>query len=210
MGQLFGRPRTPPASSSTSRARRPGASVALTMCSAGPQGSSRSRPAARRWRFAAVAVVVFALGALQKATCLGEPSSDVLRKYCFTGLQFLWRLRGFSVDAVPYAGPPPGCPFDYVLEYPPGLAFGTWVLALVTHSRAGFFLLNALVSAGCLALAVWQTDMAHRPGPAGHPDGPDGRVPEPARARGSELGPVALAPAAAGLEIGRASCRERV
>ncbi len=59
------------------------------MCFAGPQGSSRSRPAARRWRFAAVAAAVFALGALQKATCLDGPSSKVLRKYCFTDLQFL-------------------------------------------------------------------------------------------------------------------------
>lgn len=73
------------------------------------------------------------------------------------------------------------------------------MLALVTHSRAGFFLLNALVSAGCLALAVWQTDMAHRPGPAGHPDGPDGRVPELLVLGAHNWDLWTLAPVAAGL-----------
>lgn len=106
------------------------------------------RPAGRSaapWGAAAVLVVTILLAYWGKAVCLdGETGFWGLNRYCYSDVRVLWSFRGFDADAVPYAPPPPGYGEDYVTEYPPGLAFPAWSVALLTESRGGFFHLTAL------------------------------------------------------------------
>ncbi len=96
-----------------------------------------------------------------KAVCLdGEPGFWGVTRYCYSDVRVLWGYRGFDVDALPYAGVPPGYPVDYTFEYPPGLAFPAWLIALATDSRAAFFNLHAVTFAAAAVATLWQLERA--------------------------------------------------
>lgn len=99
-------------------------------------------------------LVVLGLSWWGKEVCLdGERGFWAITRYCYSDVHILWSFRGFDVDAVPYAGAPVGYVENYVFEYPTGLGFGAWVLALLTDSRRGFFNLNAFTLAICAIVA---------------------------------------------------------
>ncbi len=121
---------------------------------------------ARRRRLRVVAgaavlfLVVLALSWWGKAVCIdGEEGFWRATRYCYSDVRVLWSFRGFDVDALPYAGPPPGYPTDYTFEYPPGLGFGAHLVALLTDSRRGFFTLTGVTLAASaiatFAAAAW-------------------------------------------------------
>ena len=94
--------------------------------------------------------------------------------WCYSDVRNLWDKRGFDVDAVPYAGPPTvgpettdgqppePYPVDYVFEYPPGLGFPAWLIALATTTRTSYFIVSAITLALAAAVTVWQLDVALR------------------------------------------------
>ncbi len=113
---------------------------------------------------AAVAALLFAavlvLSWAGKAVCIdGENGFWRVTRYCYSDISILWSFRGFDVDALPYAGAPAGYVTDYVFEYPPGLGFGAWFIALLTDTRRGFFTLTGLTLAASamatFAAATW-------------------------------------------------------
>ncbi|MCA1713498.1 MAG: DUF2029 domain-containing protein [Actinobacteria bacterium] len=94
--------------------------------------------------------------------------------WCYSDVRNLWDKRGFDVDAVPYAGPPTvggetangqppePYPVDYVFEYPPGMGFPAWLIALATTTRTSYFIVTAITLALAGAITVWQLDVALR------------------------------------------------
>ena len=119
--------------------------------------SDRAAP----WVAGALLAVTFLLAYLGKAVCLGgEQGFWAETRYCYSDVNVLWGLRGFDVDAVPYAGPPAGYDPPYVLEYPPGMTFPAWTIAAVTETREGFFDLHAVSFAIAAAVTLWGADRA--------------------------------------------------
>ncbi|MDP8961955.1 MAG: glycosyltransferase 87 family protein [Actinomycetota bacterium] len=124
-----------------------------------PLARVRRLPSAAPWLALGALVVTLTLAYAIKAVCVGgQPAfwgdtrychSDawLLRSFRYSDVSILWSLRGFDVDAVPYAPPPGDYPTDYTFEYPPGLTFPAWLIALVTSSRAAFFNVHALTFA---------------------------------------------------------------
>ncbi|MFT5223315.1 MAG: hypothetical protein ACI867_001630 [Glaciecola sp.] len=106
-----------------------------------------------RWRqvafvFASIFLLVLAASYVGKAVCVdGERDFWAVTRYCYSDIHVLWGFRGFDVDALPYAGAPAGYVVDYTFEYPPGLGFGSWFMALLTDSRRGFFALTSVTLA---------------------------------------------------------------
>lgn len=106
-------------------------------------------------------LVTLALAYGGKAACIdGEHGFWRVTRYCYSDVRVLWNHRGFDVDAVPYAPPPADYPVEYTYEYPPGLAFPAWSIALVTDSRRAFFDLHALTFAAAAVVSLWQLDRA--------------------------------------------------
>lgn len=131
------------------------------------------------WVAAGLLAGALLLAYLGKAVCLdGETGFLGRTRYCYSDVRVLWSFRGFDVDAVPYAGPPPGYPVAYSFEYPPGMAFPAWLIALATDSRRGFFNLHAVSFAVAAFVALAGLDRAlttrvdGRPGPQAVPRGP--------------------------------------
>ncbi|HEX2027254.1 MAG TPA: glycosyltransferase 87 family protein [Nitriliruptorales bacterium] len=119
------------------------------------------RQRAAPWAALALLLVTLALAYAGKAACIdGEDGFWGLTRYCYSDVRVLWSHRGFDVDAVPYAPPPADYPVDYTYEYPPGLAFPAWTVALLTDSRRAFFDLHALMFAAAAVVALWQLDRA--------------------------------------------------
>lgn len=108
---------------------------------------------ATRGRLATVAAVTaLAIGAWwHKTLCLtGQDTNWFDTHWCFSDVNFLYALRDLHVDLVPYT---PGTAF--VLEYPPGMAFPAWLIALLVDSTYAFLTLTAVTMAGAAAVTVW-------------------------------------------------------
>jgi hypothetical protein len=127
-----------------------------------PPAAERARAVlgrATRHPFAVAAIALSAtllLAYAGKAVCLdGETGFWSQNRYCYSDVRVLWGVRGFDVDALPYAGPPADYREDYTLEYPPGLSFGAWAIALLTDSLRGFFNLHALSFAVVAFATLW-------------------------------------------------------
>ena len=115
------------------------------------------------WLAAVLLVGTLTLSYVGKAVCIAEEAGFWgITRYCYSDVRVLWSFRGFDVDALPYAGAPPGYVEDYPIEYPPGLAFGAHAIALATETRRSFFNLHALTFAVAAAVAMWQLDRALR------------------------------------------------
>lgn len=126
-----------------------------------PRAAFAPRTRAAPWVVGAALALALFLAWAGKAVCVdGESGFWALTRYCYSDVTVLWSQRGFDVEALPYAGPPPGYPIDYTIEYPPLLAFGAWLVSLVTDSRAAFFHLNALSFVAAAAASLWYLDRA--------------------------------------------------
>jgi Glycosyltransferase family 87 len=127
-----------------------------------PASARRLTPAA----MGAVLGVALLLALVPKLLCLEElAAGEPERHWCFSDLKRLYDQRGFDVDAVPYADPPPGYPVDYVFEYPPGVALPAYGLARLADTRLEFFALNAatlLLAAIAVAWALARALVALR------------------------------------------------
>jgi hypothetical protein len=115
------------------------------------------------WAAAVALVATVLLAYLGKVVCVdGRPGWWAVTAYCYSDVHVLWSWRGFDVGTVPYAGAPAGYPVDYTVEYPPGLMFPAWLLALIADSRRMFFDLHAVTFAVAAAVTLWQCDRALR------------------------------------------------
>lgn len=115
------------------------------------------------WVALGVLVITLSLAYAGKAACLGGATGFWrTTRYCYSDVHVLWFWRGFDVDAVPYAPLPPDYPSDRTFEYPPGLAFPAWLIALVTSSPAAFFTVHALTFVAAALATLWALARALR------------------------------------------------
>ncbi len=126
----------------------------------------RSERGTRAWVVWALLVIVLGLALLSTLPCLSNHSLGVddapfwqRTGYCYSDVIKLYHLRGLNADFVPYSEPPDNLFVpEWTFEYPPGVAFGSYLLALLSDSRRLYFLLTAATLALSAAAIVWASD----------------------------------------------------
>lgn len=113
-----------------------------------------------------VLVVVLTVALLTTMPCLSNHTLGAegvpfwqRTAYCYSDVIKLYHLRGLHVDVLPYSEPPEGILVpEWTFEYPPGVGFGSYLLALLSETRRTYFLLTAGTIALSVLAAAWALD----------------------------------------------------
>lgn len=125
--------------------------------------SDRRFPA---WVVWALLVVVLGLGLWSTLPCLsshslGAKSAPFWQRngYCYSDVIKLYHLRGLNADVLPYSDPPKSIFVpEWTFEYPPGVGFGSYALALLSDTRRVYFFLTAATLTLSAFATVWALD----------------------------------------------------
>lgn len=114
----------------------------------------------------ALLVAVLTAGLLSTLPCLSSHSLGAetapfwqRNGYCYSDVIKLYHLRGLNADVVPYSDPPGGVFVpQWTYEYPPGVGFASYGLALLSDTRRMYFLLTAATLTVSAFATVWALD----------------------------------------------------
>lgn len=78
--------------------------------------------------------------------------------YCYSDVIKLYHLRGLSQDVLPYTDPPQMFVPEWTFEYPPGVGFSSYLIALLSETRRVYFLITAATLAVAAFATTWVLD----------------------------------------------------
>ncbi|MBW3562321.1 MAG: DUF2029 domain-containing protein [Actinobacteria bacterium] len=78
--------------------------------------------------------------------------------YCYSDVIKLYHLRGLSQDVLPYTDPPQLFVPEWTFEYPPGVGFSSYLIALLSETRRMYFLITAATLAVAAFVTTWALD----------------------------------------------------